>query len=51
MRLYTNQRFERNIAIYRQAGYVVDREETLPKGVVVHMRKALDPQGFAGGAL
>lgn len=41
LRLYTNQRFARNIAIYRQAGYAVDREETLANGVVVHMEKRL----------
>jgi len=40
LRLYTNQRFVRNIEIYRRAGYQIDREETAPNGVTVHMRKA-----------
>lgn len=40
LRLYTNQRFARNIEIYRRFGYAVDREEALPNGVAVHMRKA-----------
>ncbi|WP_304171796.1 N-acetyltransferase [Phenylobacterium aquaticum] len=40
LRLYTNQRFARNIEIYRRFGYEIDREETLPNGVTVHMRKA-----------
>lgn len=40
LRLYTNQRFVRNIEIYRRFGYALDREETLPNGVAVHMRKA-----------
>lgn len=43
LRLYTNQRFARNIEIYRQAGYRIDREETSPLGVTVHMRKATPP--------
>ena len=43
VRLYTNQRFERNIAIYRQAGYRIDREEELPHGVAVHMSKRVEP--------
>jgi ribosomal protein S18 acetylase RimI-like enzyme len=42
LRLYTNARFERNIAIYRRIGYAVDREETNERGVIVHMVKTLD---------
>ena len=42
MRLYTNARFDRNIAIYRQLSYRVDREETSERGVTVHMVKEVD---------
>ena len=41
IRLYTNQRFTENIALYRRLGYRIDREETLPVGTVVHMSKSL----------
>ncbi|HYI06337.1 MAG TPA: GNAT family N-acetyltransferase [Reyranella sp.] len=41
IRLYTNQRFAENIALYRKLGYQVDREEVLPVGVVTHMSKML----------
>lgn len=41
IRLYTNQRFAENIALYRRLGYQVDREETLPVGTAVHMSKRL----------
>ena len=41
IRLYTNQRFAENIALYRRLGYEVDREEVLPVGVVTHMSKHL----------
>ena len=41
IRLYTNQRFAENIALYRRLGYQVDREEALPVGVVTHMSKKL----------
>jgi GNAT superfamily N-acetyltransferase len=45
IRLYTNQRFAGNIALYRRLGYEVDREETLPVGTVVHMHKRLTAEG------
>lgn len=45
MRLYTNQRFAENIAFYQRLGYVVERQEALPAGVVVHMRKPLNANG------
>jgi ribosomal protein S18 acetylase RimI-like enzyme len=38
-RLYTNRRFEANIALYASLGYRVEREETRPNGVTVHMVK------------
>ena len=41
IRLYTNQRFAENIALYRKLGYRVDREEVLPVGTVTHMSKKL----------
>ena len=41
IRLYTNQRFAENIALYRRLGYEVDREEVLPVGTVTHMSKRL----------
>lgn len=40
-RLYTNQRFAENIALYLRCGYAVTREEVLPHGVATHMAKAL----------
>ena len=46
IRLYTNQRFSENIALYRRLGYQVDREETLPVGNVVHMSKRLQGLEF-----
>ncbi|WP_312163072.1 GNAT family N-acetyltransferase [Phenylobacterium sp.] len=39
VRLYTNQRFAANIALYASLGYRVDREEALNGGVAVHMSK------------
>lgn len=42
MRLYTNQRFTENIALYRRLGYAVTHEETVAAGVIVHMAKRLD---------
>jgi ribosomal protein S18 acetylase RimI-like enzyme len=41
IRLYTNQRFAENIALYCRLGYRVDREEVLPVGTVTHMSKTL----------
>lgn len=41
LRLYTNQRFEENVALYLRHGYRVTREEVLPHGVAVHMAKGL----------
>lgn len=40
-RLYINQKFEANIALYASLGYAFEREEELNGGVAVHMRKAL----------
>jgi ribosomal protein S18 acetylase RimI-like enzyme len=41
LRLYTNQLFTMNIALYRRFGYLVDREEPFMGGVTVHMSKRL----------
>ena len=41
IRLYTNQRFAENIALYRRLGYCVDREEDVGVGIAVHMSKRL----------
>jgi ribosomal protein S18 acetylase RimI-like enzyme len=41
MRLYTNGRFARNIALYRRLGYRLDREEAWQGGVTVHMSRRL----------
>jgi len=41
LRLYTNQRFTENIALYGRLGYQIDREEAVSVGVVVHMSKAI----------
>ena len=41
LRLYTNQLFAENIALYQRLGYEIEREEVLPTGVVIHMQKNL----------
>ena len=41
IRLYTNQRFAENIALYRRLAYRVDREEDVKVGIVTHMSKRL----------
>ena len=41
IRLYTNQRFEDNVAFYLKRGYRLDREEGFAGGVIVHMSKRL----------
>ncbi len=42
IRLYTNKRFEANVAFYLKRGYRLDREEPFPGGnIVVHMSKRL----------
>ena len=41
LRLYTNKAFAENVALYLKLGYRIDREETLPVGVAVHMSKAV----------
>ena len=41
VRLYTNQRFAENVALYRKLGYRIDREEILAVGTAVHMSKRL----------
>ena len=41
IRLYTNQRFAENIALYRRCGYRVTQEEVLAHGVATHMAKRI----------
>ena len=41
IRLYTNQRFAENIALYQRRGFTITSEEAVPTGVVTHMRKVL----------
>jgi GNAT superfamily N-acetyltransferase len=41
LRLHTNKRFAKNIAIYRRRGYTIDREEPFRGGFLVHMSKQL----------
>ena len=41
IRLYTNQRFAENVALYRRCGYGIDKEEAGERGVTVYMSKSL----------
>ena len=41
IRLYTNAKFVENLRLYESLGYQVEREEVLPLGSVIHMRKSL----------
>jgi ribosomal protein S18 acetylase RimI-like enzyme len=41
LRLYTNEKFAANVALYRRFGYAVDREEPFMGGVMLHMSKRL----------
>ncbi|WP_421994706.1 GNAT family N-acetyltransferase [Reyranella sp.] len=45
IRLYTNQRFAENVALYRKLGYRVDREEDVGVGIAVQMSKRLQEAG------
>jgi ribosomal protein S18 acetylase RimI-like enzyme len=51
VRLYTNQRFEANIALYASLGYRIDREEALNGGVAVHMSKLVEHSQAAASAI
>jgi ribosomal protein S18 acetylase RimI-like enzyme len=42
IRLFTNAKMVRNIALYQSLGYVETRREGLPDRVIVHMSKPLD---------
>jgi ribosomal protein S18 acetylase RimI-like enzyme len=44
IRLYTNARFEVNVALYQRLGYRIDRLEEGPLGVTVYMSKTLTYQ-------
>ena len=41
VRLYTNARFESNIAFYARRGFEETRRDQVPVGVVVYMQKAI----------
>jgi ribosomal protein S18 acetylase RimI-like enzyme len=41
IRLYTNQRFAENVALYLRLGYRITNEEKFAGGVVVHMNKRI----------
>jgi ribosomal protein S18 acetylase RimI-like enzyme len=41
LRLYTNARFDENIALYRRLGYRIDRTDEGGLGVTVHMSKRI----------
>lgn len=51
VRLYTNQRFEANIALYASLGYRIDREQALNGGVAVHMSKRVDHPAAIAAAI
>jgi ribosomal protein S18 acetylase RimI-like enzyme len=42
IRLFTNAKMVRNIALYQSLGYAETRREELPDRVIVHMSKRLD---------
>jgi pimeloyl-ACP methyl ester carboxylesterase len=42
LRLYTNAAFTRNLRLYRDLGFAVDRREGEERGVTVHMHKRLN---------
>ena len=42
IRLFTNAKMVRNIALYRSLGYAETRREELPDRVIVHMGKRID---------
>jgi N-acetylglutamate synthase-like GNAT family acetyltransferase len=43
LRLYTNERFTENLALYARLGYSVTRREPFKSTQIVHMAKQLDP--------
>ncbi len=51
VRLYTNQRFAANIALYASLGYRIDREEALNGGVAVHMSKRIEHRQAIAAAI
>jgi ribosomal protein S18 acetylase RimI-like enzyme len=42
IRLFTNAKMVRNIALYQRLGYAETRREDLPDRIIVHMSKRLD---------
>lgn len=43
LRLYTNQKFASNVALYLHVGYRIDRETVGPRGTTVYMSKTVNP--------
>ncbi len=43
LRLYTNQKFASNVALYLHVGYRIDRETVGPRGTTVYMSKTVQP--------
>ena len=41
LRLYTNEKYEVNIALYERCGYAITRREAFRAGIAVHMEKTL----------
>lgn len=42
LRLYTHSMFAENIRLYERLGYLIDREEKIADGAIVHMSKRID---------
>lgn len=43
LRLYTNQKFASNVALYLHVGYRIDRETVGARGTTVYMSKTVQP--------
>lgn len=43
IRLYTNERFDTDVRLYLRLGYKIDRTEEFRGGIVLHMRKPVQP--------
>ena len=50
IRLQTNQAFAANLALYAKLAYAIDRTEPFRGGMLVHMRKRIEPPDARAGA-
>jgi GNAT superfamily N-acetyltransferase len=50
IRLQTNQAFAANLALYAKLTYAIDRTEPFRGGMLVHMRKRIEPPDARAGA-